>query len=202
MVSVFTRDDSGIGPTPSPGSKVKAENRIWHLQHMSAHKYLSGTALNAMSMRFMANLGKGIAESEIGYEWVEKPDLYVWLRHQAFRAAAEALCGPHFLSLNPGLVEDYWDYVYALPALFKGLPRWLDPEPYRKRDKVLNAVKRWHRFAREHSDHTKCGTDDPEWDEYWGSKYMKVRHTYAQGIEGFRGNDDAIAIEDLTLIFA
>jgi hypothetical protein len=113
-----------------------------------------------------------------GGGWVELPDLYAFLRDEAFRAAVEAMCGPYLLSESPSpegkhqqqqrqqrqqqkgpksavatasFVDDFWRFDRSLPWLVRGLPRWLYPAPYRARDRVLQRIKAWHAWANAHA---------------------------------------------------
>ncbi|KAL9123060.1 MAG: hypothetical protein Q9187_000387 [Circinaria calcarea] len=200
-VNLYRADDSGIAPKPLPGTEVRPEHRIYYHQHLAAHKYLSGRPLQQMTERFMAILSRDLdGDGRITHDWKALPDLYTFWQNRVFRSATEALFGPHLLSLNPTFTEEFWMYISATPTLLKGLPRWMIPSAYRARDRVLESIKKWHRFAREHSDYTKTGPDDVEWDEYWGSKYLKVRQNFGRAMDAM--NDNALAAEDLALMVA
>jgi hypothetical protein len=138
--------------------------------------------------------------NEIRDEWITMPDLYTFLQYEVFNAAVEALCGQYLLTQYPGFVDDFWEFDQSVPTLFKGLPRWLTPRPYKVRQRLLDAIKSWHRVAREYSDFTKSGPNDAEWDPYWGSKLMRARQHYTTGMHFM--NADALAAEDLGPIFA
>ena len=97
-------------------------------------------------------------------------------------------------------MEDFWEFVASVPTLVKGLPYWMSPKPYRVRCRLLDAIKKWHKMAHEHSDCTKTGANDPEWEPYFGSKFMRTRQEYTRGMDFM--NADALAAEDLGLIFA
>lgn len=82
----------------------------------------------------------------------------------------------------------------------KSLPRWMVPRAYAARDRVFAAVKHWHRFARAHSDYRRNGPQDPDWDEYWGSAWLKVRQQFGQDTGAM--DEDALAAEDVALLVA
>ena len=199
-IPFYTADDSGVTSTPLPGSTVKPEHRITYLQVKAAHKHLSGPGLVQMTELFLDVLRRRFHSSRVESEWVDHPDLYTFLQAEVFRAAVEALCGSHLLCQSPRFVEDFWEYVSTIPTLFKRLPRWLSPRPYRVRGRLLDAIKKWHKMAHEHSDCTKTGPSDPEWEPYFGSKLMRARQEYSRGMEFL--DADALAAEDLGLIFA
>ncbi|MCJ1468018.1 hypothetical protein MMC07_006644 [Pseudocyphellaria aurata] len=197
---LYARDDSGPFATPLAGSHVLPENRIRFLHWSSAHQHLA-SAGNSMGERYMNILSRNVsAATSIGIEWVEMPDLFEWIQKLAFLAATESLCGSSILSLHPTLTEDFWAFVGCLPTLVKWVPRWSSPVAHKKRDKMLMMVKEWHAFADAHSDFAKPAADDPEWDPYFGSKYVKARQRSFHGIGMM--NADGRASEDLALLFA
>lgn len=199
-ISFYAADDSGVNSTPAPGSQIKPEHRLNFFQVRAAHKHLAGNGMVQMTERFLTVLGRRIENSQIGDEWTEMPDLYTFLQHEVFNAAVEALCGEHLLTQYPGFVDDFWEFDRSVPTLFKAFPRWLTPRPYKTRQRLLDAIKRWHKFARDHSDFTKIGPEDDEWDPYWGAKLMRARQNYTTGMHFMSA--DALASEDLGLIFA
>lgn len=108
--------------------------------------------------------------------------------------------GSYILSLNPDSFNDFWAFDQSVPTLLKGLPRWLTPTAHRNRDRMLMAIKKWHAFATENSDFSKIGPDDPDWDHYFGTKYVKARQSFLHDVETM--NPDGRASEDLGLLFA
>lgn len=139
-------------------------------------------------------------DSSIGSQWIELPDLWPFVQNKVFPAITEALCGSFILSLNPTLMDDFWAFDRSVPTLLKGLPLWFSPGAYKKRDKMLNNIKKWHAYANEHSDRSKTAPDDPDWDPYFGSKYVKARQIFLHKIDIM--NADGRASEDLGLMFA
>lgn len=143
------------------------------------------------------------ADTSIGAEWVEMPDLFELYQKLAFPAATESLCGSSILSLHPTLTDDFWAFMSCTPTLLKGVPRWLSPLAYKRRDKMLKMFKEWHAFANAHSDFTKTGADDPEWDPYLGiKKICKSKAEYVSRIYHRTMNADSRASKDLGLLFS
>ncbi|KGO48193.1 Cytochrome P450 [Penicillium expansum] len=200
---LYRQDDSGIAPTPLPNTHVAPEHRIYYHQHKSAHRFLTGDALRHMTERFTRVLSRELhRDAAIGPDddWVQLPDLYTFWKSRIFHAAVHALFGPYLTLLTPGFEQDFWHYVDAIPTLTMGLPRWMIPGAYAARDRVFTAVKTWHRFARAHSDYRQNGPDDPDWDKYWGSTWLKVRQQFGQD-SGWM-DEDALAAEDVALLVA
>ncbi|KAJ5484691.1 Cytochrome P450 [Penicillium expansum] len=200
---LYRQDDSGIAPTPLLNTHVAPEHRIYYHQHKSAHRFLTGDALRHMTERFTRVLSRELhRDAAIGPDddWVQLPDLYTFWKSRIFHAAVHALFGPYLTLLTPGFEQDFWHYVDAIPTLTMGLPRWMIPGAYAARDRVFTAVKTWHRFARAHSDYRQNGPDDPDWDKYWGSAWLKVRQQFGQD-SGWM-DEDALAAEDVALLVA
>ena len=201
VLPLYAADDSGQLPKPMPGSKVLPENRIRSLHFKAAHQHLAGLNGLKLGERYMGLLSQKIsADTRIGPEWVELPDLYLFIQNLVFPAGTESLYGSTILALHPTLTEDFWAFEKCIPTLLKGLPRWVTPNAYRKRDKMLELIKDWHTFACERSDCSKTGPDDPEWEPYLGCKYVRARQSMFRGIEAM--NAGGRAAEDLGLLFA
>ncbi|KAF6819864.1 hypothetical protein CPLU01_12923 [Colletotrichum plurivorum] len=205
IAAVYKGDDSGIGAIPLPGSSVPSHLRVWHHQHKSLSRYLSGDHLRRLGARVMENLSAELARVDPSDPidsgaWVAVPDFFHWWTHRMFAAAVSALCGPHLVRLNPGFVRDFWEYMLNWPAISRFYPYALASRAYQSRQRVLDGIKRWHAYARQHSDFRRDGPGDEGWDEHWGSTLLKVRLQWGQDTQLM--NDDALASEDLALITA
>lgn len=201
VLPLYTEDDSGPQLNPIPGSKVQPENRVRFLHRKNVHKHLAGSNGVRLGEIYMAILSRNLsADARIGVEWIHFPDLYLFIRNMVFLAGVESMCGSSILSLNPTLTEDFWAFEQVIPTLMKGLPRWLCPEAFRRRDKVLNLIRKWHQFADEKSDFTKTGLHDPEWDQHFGSKYVRGRQHLFYDIDVM--NAHGRSSDDLGFLFA
>lgn len=159
-------------------SKERSKDNLDHIIHGALVSGLSGVPLDALTARFQENLAKQIEEesqSSIGDDWVEFPDLVAYLEKHVFEAAVRSMFGTYMLSLNPTLVEDFWNFSHFIGALFMGVPRWLNPAAYRARQKMLENIKRWQTYTREHCDIESLG--DVEWEPHYGSKYLRERQS-------------------------
>lgn len=200
IIPFYAVDDSGVGLRPHPDSHVDPEHRIGYFQHKAAHKYLTGQELKSMSDRYLMILQRNLSELRIGNEWRDFPDLNTFIQTEVSRAVIESMCGTYILSLNPSLISDFWQFDRSVPLLYKGLPQWLCPSAYKARERMLASIKKWHKYSHEHSDCTRLGPADPEWDPFWGSKLVKARQEY--GLRMGTLDADALAAEDLGLLFA
>ena len=195
----YDADNSGISHIPAPSSNTLPKHRIHYLRHSASGKYLNGPILRDMTERFVGRLGHQIAgRQDIGCEWIMFPDFSDFVQKELFRAAVFSMCGPNMLSLNPDFIDDFCDYSSYLPVYARAVPRCLHLKAYSARDKLLQVLKRWHRFAREHSGFADDG--NVMWEPYWGARLMKERDLYASEMEGM--TVDSRASEDLGLLFA
>jgi len=83
--------------------------------------------------------------------------------------------------------------------MFKSLPRWLIPKAYRIRDKMKQAMQKWHDFARESYDWEDPKAEKEEWDEFYGARLMRERAKMFDSIDGF--TDEAHAAIDLGMLW-
>ncbi|KAI1087870.1 cytochrome P450 [Rostrohypoxylon terebratum] len=178
VIPFYQADDSGMAAEVRKGSKVTQENRILYQQAHTAQKFLASPYLEPLIQRYTDMFRDSVEALRIGTDWVEYPDLYKFCQITSTRANIEAMMGSKILELNPNLVEDFWYAKNFAPDYFRGLPRWLAPNIYSARDRILEPIKKWHNYAFAHGDHTNTGPQDPDWDPIWGSKYAKVREQY------------------------
>ncbi|KAI0195402.1 cytochrome P450 [Xylaria flabelliformis] len=202
---VYRNDKSGIGAVPLAGSSVPEKLRVWHHQHKTSARYLQGESLRQMTTRVIDHLSAELAKTTPGEpidsgDWVELDDFYTWFVHKLFAASTVAIFGAHILKLNEGFVKDFWEYMESWPTYSKMLPKFLAPRAYRARQRVLDGIKKWHQFARQHSDYRNNSSEYPDWDEYWGSSWIKARQQW--GMDTGCMDDDALASEDLAVMTA
>ena len=198
-VNTYLLDDSGSCYQPHPGSNVKPENRVDYLTNQSLLRFLSGPGLSPFLQRFTVILTKRLNDLEIGDRWVERPDFLEFFQHEMTPVVIEAMCGPVLLSQSPSFARDFWEYNLWLPALSKGLPRFLIPDAYKIRDKLLDNIKEWHAYARKHSDRTNFD-DVGDADPYWGCEFIRARQQMFLRMDNF--DYDALASSDFGAIWA
>jgi hypothetical protein len=200
-VEFYDADDSGHLPTPRAGCTVQPENRIMYEIHKLVNVNLSGESLMGITSRFQTFLAQQLIETgEISDEWTNIPDLYSFMQRHVMTAATVSMFGPYILSLNPTFIEDFWAWSKDMGTLYMGLPRWLVPAAYRNRTKVLDNIKRWHKYAHEHYDCSQVGPEDVGWEPYFGSKFSRKRQAMFGRWEQL--DETAKAADDLGFIWA
>lgn len=150
--------------------------------HNLVNKSLTGASLETITAEFQRSLSKQLSELDtVGDEWVDIPDLNVFMRTHIMKAALTAMFGPYLIELNPGFVDDFWEWNLDMGPLFMGLPKWLIPGAYRRRENLLKSIMRWHKFAHENYDSSNVGSEAVDWEPYFGSKFSRARqHTFAR----------------------
>lgn len=199
---MYESDDSGLDAQPVPGSQVAPHNRIDYRSHAGLLKFTNGAGFEGFYERWANRYRKRLRSLDIGDDWVEMPDFMVFFSDNFASALIESICGPTLLHLNPYFARDFSKYDLAMPGLLKGLPRWMIPQAYLARDKLLSSIKQWHNFAREKFDKSLIDQDG-DTDRYWGSAFIRER----QGPDGIfttvdNFDQDARAASDLGFIWA
>ncbi|KAI9876361.1 MAG: hypothetical protein M1830_006662 [Pleopsidium flavum] len=198
-VDIYTLDDSGSFHQPYPDSKVKPNNRVDYHTNQSLLRFLGGPGLAPFFERFVTGLSKRLYSLNIEDEWTELPDFLEFFQLEMTPVVIEAVCGPVIMCHNPDFARDFWKYNLWVSALSKGLPRFMIPEAYRIRDKILIDIKQWHAYARTHFDKSKIGPDGDA-DPYWGSEFIRARQDMFLSMDDF--DYDALASSDFGAIWA
>lgn len=199
IMPYYQADDSGMAAHPRKGSTVAEHDRILYHQTRTSQKFLASPYLEPLSRRFADMLHTHVEALAIGNDWVRHDDLFAFLQQTVSKANIEAIMGSEILNMHPSLVKDFWAAKNCSPEYFQGWPRWLIPDAFRKRDRVINAIQAWHARAFATSDHTNTGPDDPDWEPIWGSKYAKMRLQYMLAMKPL--TDRVRACEDWGLMF-
>lgn len=198
---LYFDDDSGTSTRPKTGSNVPPHNRIKYLQHKTSHQYLAGDHTTQAGERYSKAMSLNLsANASIGADWVEMRDLWKFVQDVSFPANVETMFGTHILDQIPTLADDYLNFENGVPNLVKTFPRWLAPGAHAARRNLVIRIKEWYTSAKEYGDFTKIGNTDPEWDEYFGSKFVKARHSYLQQVSDM--DEDGQACHDVGVMFA
>jgi hypothetical protein len=192
-------DDSGLSHKPFPENKVKPEQRIDYLTHVSMGRFIHGPGLRPLATRFTQNILRSFSDLGIDDEWTELPDLYRFIQKCIFEASVPAMFGRQLIQRNSSFCEDFWDFDAGVPDLAKGLPKWAIPGAYKARDKCLETIKKHHLFLSQHQkdmipDGNACGYND-----LYGAEIIRYRHDMWSKMNAIDAN--ARAAEDLGMIW-
>ncbi|KJZ70912.1 hypothetical protein HIM_09705 [Hirsutella minnesotensis 3608] len=198
-VEFYRADDSGMSQTPRKESKTLPEHRINFLIANNLKQNLTSRLLEGLGQRYADNVQASLDTLAIGDEWTSLPDLFAFIQKVTTVSAIEALCGTHLLPLCPGFIDDLLFFQTNVPNFLRRRPSWLMSSAHRARRRLLDGVKRWHAYALEHCDCETVTLDDPEWEPYFGSRFLRIRQQYTLKLDKMTA--DARASEDLGLIF-
>ncbi len=199
-LAAYRADDSGSHRRPHPDSNVAPHNRVDFLTHQILFKAFGGSGLNTSFDRCAGILRRNLESLAIPEDdWVEMPDLWAFFQAQLGTAVLEGLYGPALSRLSPGFLQDLWAFDKATPKLAKLMPKFLIPEAYRVRGRLLDGIRRWHDHARQHFDDSSIAADGDA-DPYWGSSMVRARQEVLLNVDG--QDYDAIVAADLGLIWA
>ena len=133
---------------------------------------LSSTAVNALTSKFMEKLDEELAKAECTDDWAEI-NLVDWVRVKMFSASVVALMGSRIVEMIPDFNKMYWWFDNNLLAMFYGIPKFIKPEPYIARQRILDGVEGW--MTRMLDD---CGGEpslEGEWEPSFGAKVIRAR---------------------------
>lgn len=197
-LQLYDKDDSGGGHVPHPDSQVEARNRVGYRDHTSLARFLEGPGFSPFNERFEDSITHRLFElhNRIGHGVEYHDDLMKVVQDESMLSIFTALCGPYLLSLNPTFLQDFAEFDRNLQTYLQGIPWFLAPRAYAARKRVVDAVKLWQHYAREHSGHSGSKDDD----EFWGSNFFRERQEMFLEMDGF--DYDAIASADFGAIWA
>lgn len=195
---LYELDDSGDLHTPHSESNVAPKNRVDFRVHQTLTRFLGKPVLGPFSDRFNENITKRLCNLPMGHQWEKWSDFMYFFHRELMSSSTDALCGTSLLRRNPDFVRDFWELDQNMGIIIKRIPRIFAPKVYAIRDKLLNAIKDWHAYARANFDPSQIGPDGD--DPYWGSKFFRDRQEMFLEMDGF--NFDAIASSDFGFIWA
>lgn len=196
VIRLTEQDNSGFSLKPLPGSHVSPHGRFKYLERKTSEDINRPASLAAFMEHFEESLAEWMEEQHCGVpsngEWIEFPDLYLFIRGMVTKTATDAFCGPELLRLNPQLAQDFWEYDKNVPIFAKGFPRWMFPATYRVRDRCYKAFERWRANAFKESE--KEDAKIPEWSQHAGLRINTLRDNmfsrFKEWTQGARANSD------------
>ena len=133
------------------------ENFLAHTKHS-----------NLMAAKYFEVFSERLALYPLG-EWTELR-LMEMLKVDMVECAVVALFGKQILKMNPEFVDIYWELDEVIGELAFGLPRAVNPRPYKSRDKFHAMMGKYVESAWDHYDWDAPGAEDADWDEHFGAR--------------------------------
>jgi len=103
-----------------------------------------------------------------------------WIRSRMFTASVRALMGDKLFDVYPEIIDDWSGYDEAIMSLFCGIPRFIIPEKYAARAKILHGLTRYQRAAWDECKGVIPEPDGVSWEPLYGSRYNRARQLYYQ----------------------
>jgi hypothetical protein len=203
VVQALREDNSGIGVKPYPESKVHPGRRLMRNQIIFFSDLFSRASLDELVPRFAQNVEKWCeAQSGIGTEWVERPDLFQFVREIIFSCSVDALFGDSLRDLNPNLFSDFFEYDDQINKLAMPTPDWTKRSVIKARNRCHAAMVKWRNNAVEKSKDIPIDEDnEPPWNDIWGLTALRRRTKLYDGTAGLYGEQDR-ASTDLALLWS
>ncbi|KAJ5738159.1 hypothetical protein N7493_001314 [Penicillium malachiteum] len=202
-VDVYVADTSGSREKQIPGSNLPSNHRVSYHTHEGLVDGLLGSGVDSIGQRIETTLRSALTEAvPEPNEWIYETDLTTFFEEHLGSAIIEGLFGPLLVSENLSFNQTLWQYDKHVMTLAKRLPKWLIPEAYRLRDRLVQIILSCHEQATQlsqlvsHSGSCSGGDSHP----YWGSVMMQKRYKMLLGIAG--QDSRSVASTDLAFIWA
>ena len=198
FISRFTNDRSGRGRKPAPGTEDLPETRRYWAAYEHIHsEYLARVQhLKPIMEVFRDQMSENLTRYPVN-EW-SSVSVIDFCRDQMTHCAMSTLLGPKVFELNTGFREAFWEFDDNVFMLTLGLPRWMNPAPYRVQDQFLSMVAKYVDAAWANFDWN--GPDaEAYWEPHFGARVCRETAKWLRQ-EGFP--DESIVGALATLVFA
>jgi len=147
-------------------------------------KYLEGSSLTTTTNLYAHLLSRNMNDKmfQVG-SWTQIEDVWSFFQQVLTRCSIETLFGTQIFKKYPRLTKDLWEFEDAiqgvLPALSwftMSLPGIPNPSPYKEpMARLGQGIYKWLRASHSGTEFAKTGSDDADWDEHRGSKFIQER---------------------------
>ncbi|KAI4952608.1 hypothetical protein J4E91_003080 [Alternaria rosae] len=147
------------------------------MRGVSMRKYLEGSPLANMTNLYADILSRNMNDKmfQVG-SWTQIEDVWSFFQQVLTRCSMEALFGSAIFKQYPGLIKDYWKFEDAIQGFLPVLPWFATPRPYKEPlDRLCQGIEKWLRVNHSGTEFAKTGSDDADWDEHRGSKFIQER---------------------------
>jgi hypothetical protein len=140
-------------------------------------KYLTGPSLTTMIDLYASILSRNLNDKmfQVG-SWTQIEDFWSFFEQILTRCSIEMLFGSAIFKQYPGLIKDFWKFDDAISGFIPGLPRILVSTTHQApRDRLFLGIEKWLKANHSGSEFAKISSNDPDWNEYMGSKFIQER---------------------------
>jgi hypothetical protein len=170
-----------FGPSKTGPSRANAKNANneldEHARTALAQKYLTGPSLTTMVDHYVSILSRNLNDKMFQRgSWTQIEDFWSFFEQVLTRCSIETHFGSAIFKQYPGLIKDFWKFEDAIDSFIPGMPQLLvltaHTEP---RNRLLQGIGKWLKANHSGSEFAKITAEDPDWDEYKGSKFVQER---------------------------
>lgn len=140
-------------------------------------KYFNASVLPTMTDLYVSILSRNLKDKmfQVG-SWTQIEDSWSFFQQVFTRCTVEMIFGSAIFKQYPRLIKDYWAFEDAVDTHIAGIPRFLIPNTHEgPRERLRQGIGQWLKTNHSGSEFAKIGIDDPDWDEYKGSKFIQER---------------------------
>lgn len=165
----------GAGEGPQGKRNLTPMQQVEALNH---DFLLKNEAVNELTAEFTRVLRENVKEVLVDGA-AHDTGLYAWLRPRMFTASTTALMGEKMLEMYPGLLDDFFDFDSVFLSLFFGIPKWIIPDAYRLRTRLMANLKAYQIELYERSKGVPVDPEgDVSWEPMYGSRANRARQAY------------------------
>jgi hypothetical protein len=156
---------------------IASNQEVEHGRVALTQKYLTGPSLTTMIDLYVSILSRNLNDKmfQVG-TWTQIEDFWSFFEQILTRCSLETLFGSAILGRYPGLTKDFWKFEDAIDGFITGIPRILvstaHQAPY---ERLFHGIGKWLETNHCGSEFAKVSTDDSDWDEHRGSKFVQER---------------------------
>ena len=138
-------------------------------------KYLTGAPLTNLCELYASKLSSNMNDKMFQTDsWTQIEDFWSFFQQVLTRCSIETLFGSAIFRQYPGLTKDYWKYQDAAEGHSLHMPYPLEPKEHKEHlEKLLAGVEKWFKTNHSGSEFAQVGSEDPDWDEHKGSKFIQ-----------------------------
>lgn len=139
-------------------------------------QYCSGAGLKSMAEAYTGLLSQNLGNKMFqDRTWTEIEDLWSFLQIEVTRAMLTTLFGQKLLKVYPKVMKDLWEFDANLDSLSTGMPRFLIPNAYKMRDRLLENLEKWLKSTNGYeAQSTASESEGTAWDPNQGAGYFRA----------------------------
>ena len=193
VFEVSDRNASTQVPTPEK-YREKANNALT----APIQRHLAGVSLTELGELYASKLSSNMDDKmfQVG-TWTQIEDFWSFFQQVFTRCLVETLFGSAIFRQYPKFVKDYWKFEDALETYVPGMSWLLGSSAYEEpRQALLQGIEKWLKTNHNGSHFAKTGSNDPNWDELRGSKFIQE----IDGLLAEFSSEESRAVELLKVI--